>query len=126
MSKLAGSTALTDINAAHPDPNPTPAHRQTRKPYFIPTILLVLTIFICYLYARSYTAVNKELGTWGCRMSWMAPNYIRMDGPEVESGLSRKYGVYLYREGGLQDDVRVSLPWDLFFLFTVVCTIFPF
>lgn len=43
-------------------------------------------------------------------MSWMSPNYVRLSGPSGLGlkGLERKYALWLYREGGLQSDVRVS------------------
>lgn len=40
----------------------------------------------------------------------MSPNYVRLTGPSGPGlrGLERKYGLWLYREGGLQPDVQVS------------------
>ena len=107
MSQPANSTAHSNVTPPEPSAA-TSARRSTRKASIGPVILLILSLLLIFVYARSYTYLHKELGTWGCRMSWMAPNYVKMDGPEVEGGLSRKYGVYLYREGGLQGDVRVS------------------
>ena len=68
-----------------------------------------LSLSIAYLIFRSYTALQLDLGTWGCRMSWMSPNYVKMDGPRREGmgGLEDKYGLWLYREGGLQGHLEV-------------------
>lgn len=79
-------------------------------------LIAFLSLSIAYLIFRSYTALQLDLGTWGCRMSWMSPNYIKMDGPRREGmgGLEDKYGLWLYREGGLQGHLEVcddqSLP----------------
>lgn len=39
----------------------------------------------------------------------MSPNYVKMDGPRREGmgGLEDKYGLWLYREGGLQGHLEV-------------------
>jgi hypothetical protein len=119
MSKPVDPTNDID-HVVPPQPNPTPARRSSRKPAIGPIVLLILTSLIFFLYARSYNSLNKELGTWGCRMSWMAPNYIKMDGPEGDlGGLERKYGVYLYREGGLQGDAKVRMSGLILLLDTV-------
>jgi hypothetical protein len=70
--------------------------------------LTTLTLLLSLFYARSYTTLHDQLGTWGCRMSWMSPNWVEMkvDGPGL-ADLEGKYGVYLYREGGLQVDSKV-------------------
>lgn len=72
-------------------------------------LITFLSLSIAYLIFRSYTALQLDLGTWGCRMSWMSPNYIKMDGPRREGmgGLEDKYGLWLYREGGLQGHLEV-------------------
>ena len=113
MSKPVDPT-IDSQNVITPNPSTTSSTRHSsRKAVLCPTLLLIVSLGLFALYARSYTYLNQDLGTWGCRMSWMAPNYVKMDGPEVESGLGRKYGVFLYREGGLQGDIRVSSELNL-------------
>lgn len=71
----------------------------------------LLSLVTLLLTARSYLVIQSDLGAWGCRMSWMSPNYVRLAGPSGLGlkGLKRKYALWLYREGGLQPDVQVSL-----------------
>lgn len=70
-----------------------------------------ITLIFAYMTLTSWKRNERELGHWGCRMSWMNPRYIKMDGPtEGDVGhLGAKYGLYLYREGGRQQQaVKVS------------------
>lgn len=82
-------------------------HRFLSYPYTTSLLLLsFLTTLAIYL---SFSHNQIELGSWGCGMSWMHPNYILMDGPKGDmSGLEKKYSLWLYREGGLQDEATVS------------------
>jgi glycosylphosphatidylinositol deacylase len=89
-----------------------PAQRKPQLLQGLGLLNLVTAIAVClaYLIWQSYTSLQLELGTWGCRMSWMSPNYIKMDGPRAEGmgGLENKYSLWLYREGGLQGHIKVS------------------
>ncbi|KAJ9105254.1 hypothetical protein QFC21_001620 [Naganishia friedmannii] len=66
-----------------------------------------VSVLCAYLTISSYLQNQVDLGAWGCRMSWMSPNYVRLDGPSgLElKGLNAKYALWLYREGGLQTDL---------------------
>ncbi|GHJ84302.1 hypothetical protein NliqN6_0704 [Naganishia liquefaciens] len=68
----------------------------------------LLSFVTVYWTTCSYLDIQADLGRWGCRMSWMSPNYVRLAGPSGSAvrGLERKYGLWLYREGGLQSDVQ--------------------
>lgn len=92
------------INDVDKDPSSSPPASPPRKLYTSLWLITFLSLGIAYQIFRSYTVLQSELGTWGCRMSWMSPNYIKMDGPRREGmgGLEDKYGLWLYREGGLQ------------------------
>ena len=70
----------------------------------------LLSFVTVYWTTCSYLDIQADLGRWGCRMSWMSPNYVRLAGPSGSAvrGLERKYGLWLYREGGLQSDVQVK------------------
>jgi hypothetical protein len=89
--------------------NPAPRLRNrlaASKWIVLATFLSLLTL---YATVHSYLQNQDELGRWGCRMSWMSPNYVRLDGPQGAEvkGLERKYALWLYREGGLQPDLQV-------------------
>ena len=102
-------SASEDVDNA---PSPT-SHSPTRprKLHTSLWLILLLSLSIIYTIFRSHSTLQLDLGTWGCRMSWMSPNYIKMDGPRREGmgGLEDKYSLWLYREGGLQGRVEVRL-----------------
>lgn len=79
-------------------------------PYSGSLFLSFLALIFGYMALSSYKRNERELGSWGCRMSWMSPNYFRMDGPTGGDvgGLDKKYGLWLYREGGIQQHTKVS------------------
>lgn len=66
-------------------------------------LMAFITAIFAYMTYTSFKRNQRELGHWGCRMSWMNPNYIKMDGPTGGDvgNLGTKYGLYLYREGGM-------------------------
>ena len=106
MSPTPDETSANAIG--HASPKPPPRKRLAASKWiFLAGFFSFVTL---YWITSSYLGIQADLGRWGCRMSWMSPNYVRLTGPFGSGlrGLERKYGLWLYREGGLQPDVQVS------------------
>ncbi|KAJ9120760.1 hypothetical protein QFC22_002692 [Naganishia vaughanmartiniae] len=88
----------------------TPFRKPTNR--FLTSAWVILagcvSVICAYLTVSAYLENQVDLDTWGCRMSWMSPNYVRLDGPGGRDlkRLDRKYALWLYREGGLQSDLK--------------------
>jgi hypothetical protein len=66
----------------------------------------VLGLTLLLVMAQSF--LTRQLDTKGCEMSYMRPSYVKMDSFDTEhTRFATKYSLYLYREGGIDDDVRV-------------------
>lgn len=60
------------------------------------------------LMARSF--FTRQLDTKGCDMSYMRPAFFKFDSFDTEhTRFASKYSLYLYREGGIDEDSRVWL-----------------
>ena len=60
-----------------------------------------------FLMAQSF--LTRQLDPKGCAMSYMRPVYFKFDDFDREhTRFAGKYSLYLYREGGIDDDRRVS------------------
>lgn len=98
---------------AHISPGPRLRKRLAASKWIaLATLLSLVTL---YGTVHSYLQNQRDLGRWGCRMSWMSPNYVRLEGPTGPDvkGLDRKYALWLYREGGLQPDLQVRACSDV-------------
>lgn len=70
---------------------------------FITTLLGFTALF---LMAQSF--MTRQLDTKGCEMSYMRPIFHKFDDFDTEhTRFASKYSLYLYREGGIDDDSRV-------------------
>ncbi|KAL1608484.1 GPI inositol deacylase [Paraconiothyrium brasiliense] len=59
------------------------------------------------LMAQSFLA--RQMDSKGCVMSYMRPAYLRLDDFDTEhTRFANKYALYLYREGGIDEDSRVK------------------
>ena len=91
----------------------TTENRSSRTRLTLPTmaitvVALVLIAFTLTSFARRPDA-SGVIG--GCRMAYMSPSYVRLDGFGLEfSRLAGKYSTYLYREGGWDTSNQVSFP----------------
>ncbi|KAJ1917274.1 GPI inositol deacylase [Mycoemilia scoparia] len=96
-------------------PSPPPggyAAGSRRKGSFLQTYrrLLILTIgFIisCIMIGHSY--MKNQPDCKGCQMSYMRPRFVEQKA--FVSQFSRKYGLYLYREGGYDEAQENSGPY---------------
>lgn len=97
MEKMVGSKPA--------DPRP-----RSRNPWSI-TSLTVITFLvgIGLLAIILESLVTRQLDPKGCRMSYMRPSYARLDEFDTEhTRFASKYSLYLYREQGVDDDVKVG------------------
>ena len=52
--------------------------------------------------------MTRQLDTKGCEMSYMRPIFQEFDDFDTEhTRFASKYSLYLYREGGIDEDSRV-------------------
>ncbi|KAJ4354110.1 GPI inositol deacylase [Didymosphaeria variabile] len=73
--------------------------------YTIAVTLLGLGALV--LMAQSF--LTRQMDSKGCVMSYMRPAYLRMDDFDTEhTRFANKYALYLYREGGIDEDSRVK------------------
>ena len=70
------------------------------------TVLTTLAAFIAmFLMAQSF--LTRQQDVKGCGMSYMRPTYSRFSNFDTEhTRFASKYSLYLYREGGLDEDTR--------------------
>lgn len=97
MEKIVGSKPA--------DPRP-----RSRNPWSI-TALTAVTFLagIALLGVILESLVSRQLDPKGCRMSYMRPSYARLNDFDTEhTRFASKYSLYLYREQGVDDDVKVS------------------
>lgn len=74
--------------------------------YTIAATLLGLGALL--LMAQSFLA--RQLDTKGCDMSYMRPAYVKFNDFDTEhTRFANKYSLYLYREGGIDEDSRVRI-----------------
>jgi len=71
------------------------------------TLLTTLLGFTAlFLMAQSF--MTRQLDTKGCDMSYMRPIFHKFDDFDTEhTRFASKYSLYLYREGGIDEDSRV-------------------
>ncbi|KAL7417647.1 PGAP1-like protein-domain-containing protein [Mrakia frigida] len=69
-------------------------------------VLPLLPLALCVLLlSHSLQLHSLQLGRWTCRMSWMSPSYIHMEGlNSTRTPLASKYKLFLYREVGWDGD----------------------
>ncbi|KPI43387.1 GPI inositol-deacylase [Cyphellophora attinorum] len=80
-------------------------HRDGRVPSVWscrPLTLITTIIAFLSIAAIVHSFVNLQMDPQGCGMSFMTPTYIKMEGFDSEySRFASKYGLYLYREEGV-------------------------
>lgn len=74
--------------------------------YTLAVALLGFTV----LFAMLHSSVTRQLDTKGCDMCYMRPFFVKCADFDTEhTRFASKYSLHLYREGGIDDDVRVRL-----------------
>jgi glycosylphosphatidylinositol deacylase len=78
------------------------------SPYTLVTTLAAFAVMV--LMAQSF--LTRQLDVKGCGMSYMRPMYSRYTDFDTEhTRFASKYSLYLYREGGLDEDTRAWFPF---------------
>ena len=76
---------------------------KTHHAWRLPALVVAFSLALLYIAFLSFTYKDPVLAS-RCKMAWMSPGYIRMNGlDESHSRLARKYTLWMYREQG----------WDL-------------
>lgn len=80
-----------------------------RSPWALTCLTLLVTIVgIGFLAGVLNSSATRQIDPKGCRMSYMRPSYARLDDFDTEhTRFASKYSLYLYREQGIDNDVKV-------------------
>lgn len=74
---------------------------------FLTIATTLLAAGILFVIVQSFN--TRQLDPKGCRMSYMRPSFIRFPDFDTEhTRFASKYSLYLYREGGLDEDEKVN------------------
>ncbi len=82
-----------------------------RSPWSCSLLALIVTMVAAYtLFCCLYSFVSRQMDVPGCRMSYMRPAFARLHDFDTEhTRFASKYSLYLYREGGIDEDTRVGV-----------------
>ncbi|CAO2653726.1 Nn.00g031370.m01.CDS01 [Neocucurbitaria sp. VM-36] len=107
---IMGSLAKDTILDSTVEDYDTKWRQRLRNPWACSPYTLVTTVaaFVAlFLMAQSF--LSRQLDVKGCEMSYMRPAYIRFHDFDMEhTRFASKYSLYLYREGGIDEDSRVK------------------
>ncbi|KAI0625412.1 PGAP1 multi-domain protein [Pyrenophora tritici-repentis] len=84
--------------------------RRLRSPW-TPSPYMLLTMLAAFvtMFFMAQSFLTRQLDVKGCGMSYMRPNYARYHDFDTEhTRFASKYSLYLYREGGVDEDPRVK------------------
>ncbi|TQV96628.1 hypothetical protein V2A60_002986 [Cordyceps javanica] len=111
---LAQSPTLpaTSSGMGHPKLTSPARHRSHARRFgtwYISLFALVTaTLGLLLLGAIVHSLVNRQQDAKGCRMSYMRPSYIHFREFDTEhTRFATKYSLHLYREQGLDDEVKL-------------------
>ena len=80
-----------------------------RNPWACSLLTLATTLLgfgALFLMVQSF--MTRQLDTKGCEMSYMRPAFAKYSDFDTEhTRFASKYSLYLYREGGIDEDIRV-------------------
>lgn len=81
-----------------------------RSPWSCSPLTLVSTavsFLVLFIIVQSF--LTRQLDPKGCSMSWMRAAYVKYSDFDTEhTRFASKYSLYLYREGGIDEDTRVK------------------
>ena len=82
---------------------------RVRSPWRASLLTLTVTAAsILFLFTLVRSLLTRQLEPKGCNMSFMAPMYAKLSGFDTEhTRFASKYSLYLYREGGVDEDTMV-------------------
>ena len=106
MDQIAKDTAADSMDKHH-----TGKQRgRWKNPWACSLLTIAATLLglgALFLMAQSF--LSRQLDPKGCAMSYMRPDYSKFDDFDREhTPFAGKYSLYLYREGGIDEDRRVS------------------
>ncbi|KAJ4377031.1 GPI inositol deacylase [Didymella sp. IMI 355093] len=81
-----------------------------RNPWACSLYTLITTLLgFAALFLMMQSFLTRQLDTKGCEMSYMRPIFHKFDDFDTEhTRFASKYSLYLYREGGIDEDSRVK------------------
>lgn len=88
---------------------PISRRQRLRKPWTCSwSSLLVALAGILLVWMTIQSFLSRQVDVKGCAMSYMRPGYARFSDFDTEhTRFASKYSLYLYREGGIDEDTRV-------------------
>lgn len=118
-TKVAATTAMNETSVTkdvaallQPDEDKDVVNARTKRlrgawSWSLVTVAsTVLAAVLGFLIFSSF--FNRQLDPKGCSMAYMWPNFVKMTNFGSEyTPFSGKYSLYLYREGGIDQDARV-------------------
>jgi hypothetical protein len=106
VDELQDSDEMEKVAAS----KPTALRPRSRNPWSIKALTVItFLVGIVFLGVIIESLVTRQLDPKGCRMSYMRPSYARLNEFDTEhTRFASKYSLYLYREQGIDDDVKVS------------------
>lgn len=93
-----------------PEPR-TWRHSRTRSPWACSLLTISLTaLSALVLLFIVHAFLTRQLDPKGCDMCWSRPIYIKFSDFDTEhTRFASKYNLYLYREGGFDEDPKVGV-----------------
>lgn len=84
---------------------------RARSPWACSLLTISVTVFSAFvLLFIVHAFLTRQLDPKGCDMCWSRPIYIKFSDFDTEhTRFARKYNLYLYREGGFDEDPKVGL-----------------
>ena len=106
---ITGSLAKDLILDSTVEGYDTKWRQRLRNPWACSPYTLVTTVAaFATLFLMAQSFLSRQLDVKGCNMSYMRPAYIRFHDFDTEhTRFASKYSLYLYREGGIDEDSRV-------------------
>jgi len=114
------TTPLVEQQSQHPvasigmDISPGRTRRRLPNPWSFSFLTLTTTLVAAVLTLAIVQAfLTRQLDSKGCAMSYMRPSFTKFADFDTEhTRFASKYSLYLYREGGVDEDTRVC--WSEF------------
>lgn len=124
---LKSAIEATPSSKQQPPPPPPPSSTQQKDsmspasqwrrqrhgtPWSCSLLTLAVTAVAFTLMALiGHSFMNRQVDPKGCAMSYMRPAFAKFSEFDTEhTRFASKYSLYLYREGGVDEDTRVSCP----------------
>lgn len=116
LDKLSADAAVIGVPSAEtiaaakmPEAQVNARRSRLRSPWSCSLLtFIVTTVATLSLIGIVHSFSNRQLDTKGCRMSYMRPSFAKLSDFDTEhTRFASKYSVYLYREGGVDEDTKV-------------------